>query len=173
MYQGGIKKIVLYENKNISFNHYDSNNLNAITDITNQGSIITILNHQFPEYEVKNKLSDSGQLTYEYSLKFNLYELSYDNEASLIILKTSAYGWCFLVEYYDGTYKFYNTPLICEESEINPQEQMTYMIQMETPVASLNSFFDYDPDVSTIPIYRADTTILTADTTIYTADYAL
>ena len=50
---------------------------------------------------------------------------------------------------------------------------MSFMIKLKTIVPTVNWYLEYTPDISTVPIYRADTTILRADTTIYDASYAL
>jgi hypothetical protein len=50
---------------------------------------------------------------------------------------------------------------------------MSFMVKLKTMVPSTKWHLEYSPDISTVPIYRADTTILRADSIIYTADYAL
>ena len=50
---------------------------------------------------------------------------------------------------------------------------MSFEIKMESRVPAIDKYYEFTADVSTVPVYKADTTLLTADTTIYTADYAL
>ena len=180
MYQAGIKNISLYENVGISFLHYDPLNLQAITDLSGTGAILSIANDQEPAFNIDIKLSDSGKVVQDYTLKFFIYGLLTASYDLLIQLNTSVYGWCMLFEFYDGTFKFYDTPIFCKGSKIDTQKEMTFEVEMKTAVPTSSLMFnsaafhyDYDKDISTVPIYRADTTILTADTTIYTADYAL
>ena len=173
MYQAGIKNITLYENKGIAFTYYEPTNLRAITALTAVGAVLTIENVQQPEFDIKIKMSDSGQITHDYIVKFFLLGLTLDNYDTINQLKKSINGWCFLVEFYDGTFKFYNVPLKCLESSISPQKEMSFELEMKNIVPTTQQYYEYTPDISTVPVYRADTTILTADTAIYTADYAL
>jgi hypothetical protein len=173
MFQAGVKNIKLYENKGINFNFWDAEDLNKITDINAGGQIINIENMQQPEFEIKSKLSNSGNIVFEYSAKFFMFGLTIDNFSLIEILSDTLYGWCALVEFYDGTMRFFNTPIFMPETEIKPHEEMTFEIKMETKVPTKQKYFEYTPNISTVPVYRADTTLVTADTTIYTADYGL
>lgn len=173
MYQAGVKNITLYENNGITATYYDPLNLRAITDLNTQGEIIYIENNQQPELEIKIERSKSGKTVFDYRLKYLLLGLTLENFDLIKQIQESIYGWCFLIEYYDGTYKFYNSPLFQDDSEIKPKEEMSFAMDLRSRVPSLNTHFEYTPNVSTVPIYRADTTLLTADTEIYTADYAL
>lgn len=173
MYQAGIKNITLYENKEISFYHYDPTNSRRISNIAFSGAIIEIENMQLPEFDIEIALLDSGEVGYNYEMKFYLLGLLLDNYATLAQLKTSIYGWKMLIEYYDGTYKFYDTPLFCRDSEINPQEEMSFMVGLKNLTPSTKDYYEYTAGISPTTTFRADTTLLTADTTIYTADYAL
>lgn len=173
MYQAGVKNIKLYENKGISFYFYDPLNLNAITDINTGGEIIEIENNQQPEIGIKSEISKSGYVVSDYKIKFYILGVDIQNYLLTEQLMSSIYGWCALVEFYDGTTKLFNTPLFAPESEINPHEEMIIELSLETRVPTKEKFYEYTEGISTVPIYRADTTILTADTTIYTADYAL
>jgi len=122
--QAGIKNITLYENKNIEFNFHDADNSNNISNITTQGSVIEILNNQLPEFEIKSMLGGSGDVLFEYLVKLFIYEYTIDNISLISALKKSIYGWCPLIEYYDGTIKFYNSPLWLNESELKPQSEV-------------------------------------------------
>ena len=173
MYQAGVKNITLYENKNITFNFWDPEDLNQITDINSGGQIINVENVQQPEFEIESELSKSGQIVFDYKAKFLLLGLTLDNYNLIEILTESIYGWHALVEFYDGTIKFFNVPLFMPESEIKPHDEMTFEIKIETKVPTKEKYYEFTADVSSVPIYRADTTLLTADSTIYTADYAL
>lgn len=173
MYQAGVKNITLYENKDITFYFYDPLNLNAITDINSGGEVVIIENNQQPEIEIKTEMSKSGYVVNDYKIKFYILGVNVQNASITEQLMSSVYGWCALVEYYDGTAKLYNVPMFAPDSEIKPHEEMTIELSLETRVPTKERFYEYTAGISTVPIYRADTTILTADTTIYTADYAL
>jgi len=173
MYQAGIKNITLYENKGIDFLHYDPLNYYAITGLSGIGAVITIQNMQRPGFDIKLKLGDSGKPVQDYAVSFAILGYDIAGYADLYQIKTSIYGWCMLIEFYDGTFKFYDTPIFCRDSKINPHNEMAFEIEMKTIVPTVARHFEYTPNVSTVPIYRADTTILRADTTIYTSDYAL
>lgn len=172
MYQAGVKNITLYENTGISFNRYDPLNLRAITDLVGGGVVIRIENLQQPTYTIKSKFKN-GKVAHDYKIEFFLLGLTLENYDIINQIKTSIYGWCFLVEFYDGTFRFYDTPVRCLESEIKPHDEMSFKLTLENIVPSTQSHLDYVPNVSTTPIYRFDTTILTWDSEIYTFDYAL
>lgn len=173
MYQAGIKRITLYENKGITFNFYDGVNLNSINNLSGQGVILVLENEQQPRFDIEHTFSKSGKLLSDYKLEFYLFGLLQDNYDLLQTFSTSFYGWCFLVEFYDNSYKFYNTPIYYTPSKINPHVAMNYEVTLKTVVGSIARAYDYNPFASTVQFYRADTTILTSDTTIYTADYAV
>jgi len=173
MYQAGVKRITLYENKDITFRFYDPLNSSAITDLTSPGSQVLIENLQRPEYETTLKIGKSGKLTQEHSLSFLLLELSLINLDILNQLKTSMYGWCFLVEFYDGSFRFYNTPVFCKESDVKPHKDMAYSIKMQTAAPTVKRYYDYDPTIDVVPVYRWDTELISWDTEIYSFDYEL
>ena len=169
MYQAGIKDIILYENTGINFKYFNPLNLRAITDLSGLGNIITIENIQQPEYSTALQLKGGVSLAV-HVVKFRILGMS---DADINQIMTSIYGWCMLVNYYDGTSKFYNTPVFFQDSKIEPQKEMSYEVELKTAVPTSSIYYEYTAGVSTVPIYRADTTILTADNTIYTTDYAL
>jgi hypothetical protein len=173
MNQAGVKSITLYENKSIAFRFYNPLDTNSITDLTCAGAIIEILNECQPEFDIDIKIADSGQVTYDYTLKFFLFALTQNTLNELIQLITSIRGWCFLAEFYDGTKKFYNTALRTKASKIKPHKEMVFEVEMITVVPSIKKHLDLVSGISSVPVYRADTTLLTADTEIYTADYGL
>jgi hypothetical protein len=176
MYQAGVKKILLYENTGISFTHYDPLDFYAITNLQTTASIITILNEQLPEFDIDLKLLDSGEMGYDYSLKFYMLGLTRASLNDIIQLTTSIYGWCFLVEFYDGTSKYYDCPVFCDKNKIKPHKEMSFEITMKSAVLATKSHYEYlasGGTIPSVPVYRADTTLLRADTSIYTADYEL
>jgi len=173
MYQAGIKNISLYENKGIDFYYYDPLDDRAITDLTGTGSIILVENYQQPTFNINSSFSSGGNVVNEYELKFFILGLLSANNTLISQIKKSVYGWCILIEFYDGTFKFYNTPMFCRESSIDPNAEMSFTLTLKTATPTVEMHLDYTPNVSTVPIYRADTTLVTADSTIYTADYAL
>ena len=173
MYRAGIKNITLYENNGITAYYYDPLNLRKISNLSTVGATIQIYNNQHPEYDIKISRSDSGKLVHDYELKFMLLGLTLENYDLIDQIKSSLYGWCFLVEYYDNTFRYYGSPLFADDSEIKPQKEMSFEVKLKTIVPSRISHLEYTPGISTIPVYRADTTLISADNTIYTADYAL
>ena len=174
MYQAGIKNIKLYENYGIDFYHYNPADKQDITHLEGIGSIIVIENKQQPEFKITTVLTKSGKLGFNYELKFLFFGLTLENFNIIDQLRRSKYGWCVDIELYDGTHKYFNTPLFLPgDAEINPTKEMIFEIEMKNPVAALAKPFNYTPGISELIAYRADTTILTADNAIYTADYAL
>lgn len=173
MYQAGIKVIKLYENNGINFYHYNPSNHQDITHLETLGSIITLTNEQQPKLKIKTGFTNSGKLSLKYELSFFLLGFDIDNIVLLQQLKSSIYGWCLDVEFYDGTNKFFNTPIFCRTSDADPSKEMIFTVEMTNPVVTVKLPYKYTPGVSELIAYRADTTILTADNAIYTADYAL
>jgi len=171
MYQAGIKNITLYENKGIAFRFWNPGNLYAITDLVSTGQVILIENLQRPEFEIKLKFGKSGKVLQDFSMEFLLLGLTLENYDLLGKLKTNIYGFCFLVEFYDGSTKFYNTPLFCKESDIKPHEEMSFKVKLETPVATDKNYLEYTAEISNY--YRWDTELLTWDNEIYSFDYEL
>lgn len=173
MYQAGVKNITLYENKGVSFYFWNSQDLKQISNIENLGDIIQIENMQRPEFDIEIKMLDSGNVGFDYTVKFFLLGMTLENVSQVQNLKKSIYGWCFLVEFYDGTYKFFNTPVFCRESDIEPHNEMSYEVELTNPVPAIVPYYEYTPGISTVPVFRFDTTLLTWDTEIYTWDYGL
>ena len=173
MYQAGIKNITFYENKGIAFRYFDPLNLNAITNISSLGNVIAIDNIQQPSFDIKLKFSPGGNVLQDFSLDFLILGLTLESYNTLNQLKTSIYGWCFMVEFYDGSFKFYNIPVYCRESDIKPQIEMSFAIKMQTPVPTKIKYLDYIPGAFVGTVYRFDSEILTWDSEIISWDYEL
>jgi hypothetical protein len=172
MYQAGVKNITLYENKGIDFSYWDALDLRQISNIVSSGAIIQIENMQRPEFDIEQKLK-GGKMGHDYSFKFLLLGLTLDNYDMLNQIMTSIYGWCFLVEFYSGEFRFYNTPIFCLDGKIKPHNEMSIEVNMKNPVHSLKSYFEYTPGISGTQIFRWDSENLTWDSEIYTFDYEL
>jgi len=173
MYQAGIKTIKLYENNGIDFFHYNPLNKQDITHLETSGAIITIDNLQQPKLKNKISFSDSGKIQFKYELSFLIFDYSIDSIIALEQIMSSIYGWCMDIEFYDGTHKFYSTPIFCRNGNTDPSKEMIFEVEMTNAVLTTRIPYDYTPGVSELIAYRADTTKLTADNSIYTADYAL
>ncbi len=173
MYQAGIRNITLYETPEITFRHYDPLNRRYITALEGKGKVIQVLNNQRPEFEIKSKFSKSGQVVSDYKLNFLMLGFNLENDELISQIISYINGWCVLLELYDGTYKYYNTPLICRENEIKPQDEMSYKLTLETVVPAKESYYEYTPGISLNPVYRFDSTLISFDTEIYTFDYEL
>ena len=171
MYQAGIKQITLIENKDVDYTFYDVLDENKITDLT-FGTSILLDNVKLPKFDVKVAPNNHGKLGYEYKVEFYLLGYILENVQTLETLRCSIYGWTMLVDYYDGTKKYYPTPMYFNESKLEPQTEMSYECVVETRVPTEQTYLEYS-DGETLQGYRADTTLLTADTTLLTADYAL
>lgn len=173
MYQAGLKNITLYENIGITFNYFDPLNLRKITDLQSLGAVILIENVQRPEYDLKGSLSKSGSPVNDINVKFLLLGLTLENYDLINQIKLSVYGWCVLVEFYDGTFKYYNVPLFYGGHKIAPHKEMSFEVEMGTTVPTSEYHFEYTPAVSLVPAYRWDSEILKWDSEIYTFDYEL
>jgi hypothetical protein len=173
MYQAGVRNIYLYENTGVSFVHYDALNLRVITDLQTLGTVITVENMQRPEFDISLLFSKSGYVTQNLNLQFYLLGLTLDNYDLINQLKKSIHGFCLLVEFYDGDFRFYNAPLFCNEAKINPHKEMSFEIKMSTKVPTKQMYYEYTPGISLNPVYRCDSEILTCDSEIYSCDYEL
>lgn len=171
MYQAGVKNITLYENKTIRFRYYDLLDESLITDLTTLGAIIEIENLQRPTLDIESKFGKQGKMVHDYKISFNFLGLLTTNLNLLNQLAESIYGWCFLAEFYDGTFKFYNVPLFCRSNKINPHNEMSFSVELISAVSSSKAQLNYTAGVSLLPVYRWDSTILRFDSTIYTLDY--
>lgn len=173
MYQGGIREITLYEDNGIQAFHYDPLDLNKITNLRTNGSTISILNEQLPSFDFNVSLGKNGVALYSYSISFHI--LGYDQEKMDDIAKMghSLNGWSFLVTYYDGTSKFYKTPLFLNDSKIKMQKEMAFEVTLSNRVPSTIGYLDYVAGQVNLESYRFDTTVLTFDTAVYRFDYDL
>lgn len=172
MYQAGIKQITLYENKGISFKYWNPLNLSAITDLASTGKSILIENISQPTFDIKLKFGNSGKVLQDFTIEFLLLGLTLENYETLNSLKTNIYGWCFLVEFYDGTQKYYHIPTFCRQSEIKPHDEMSFKVTLQTAVGTDKNYFEYSPGVP-LNVYRLDTEQISWDTEIFTFDYEL
>ena len=170
-FQAGIKNITFYENNSITFRYYDPTDLSLITDLQTLGDSLTIENHQLPEFNIKLSRSNSGEMLQLLEAKFMLLGFNSVNLTLLDKIKTSMYGWCMLVEYYDGTTKYYNAPMFSRESSIDPQKEMSYNVIVKSSVSARFDYLTYTAGIPDLPIYRWDSEILTFDSEIYTWDY--
>lgn len=172
MYQGGIKQISLIEQFDITYFHYDSGNENNITDINTRGIRINLGNFNLSSLDHENMMSNLGKEVNEYEVKFYLLGYVEGILEGVKVIHESIFGWALLVEFYDGTSKFYDIHLKSEKGTLSTSEEHSFNIKMSSAVPSTGHIYNYDSNVSLIDVYRADTTILTTDSTIYTADYA-
>ena len=172
-YQAGIKKVTLYENKSLEFVYYDPADFTKITDITSTGEIIEIENESLPDLDIKHSLGGQGLLLFDYKMEFYILDYSIPNLETIRKLKESIYGWKFLIEYYDGTERFYNVPLYCRDSSINPHKEFSNKIELKTMIPTKEGFYVLFTAGALDDVYRADTTIITADSDQISADYSL
>lgn len=173
MYQAGVKNITLYEDKGIDFGYWNALDLRQISNIVSSGSVITVENIQRPELDIENGIGKQGLVKHDYKVKFLFIGDTLENDTTLKELKDSIYGWCFMVEYYSGDYQFFNTPVFCRESKINPHNEKSIEVTMTNPVPSTKDYFEYTPGISSVEIFRWDSELLTFDSEIYTFDYDL
>lgn len=173
MYQAGVKSITLYENKGIRFRYYDQFDYTLITELVSLGAVIEITNVQRPKFDVTSKFTKLGRMANDYKIEFLLLGLTNSNIDLISQLSESIYGWCFLVEFYDDTFNFYNIPVYCRASKIKPHDEMSFAVTLETNVASLKTHLNYLAGVTGIVNYRFDSEILSFDSEIYTFDYEL
>jgi hypothetical protein len=173
MYQAGVKNITLYENHGITFRYYDQYDLSKITDLQSLGSIILIENIQRPTLDIESKFSNYGRMAHSYKINFLCLGLTIDNLNLLNQIAESIYGWCFLVEFYDGTFKFYHLPIYCRSHKIKPHDEMSFEIEMNSALASIKTHLNYTAGIIGIPVYRWDSDLITFDNAIYTFDYEL
>lgn len=173
MYQAGVKKITLYENKGISFRYFDQYDHSQITEVVTLGQIIEIENINRPKFEIDSKFLNSGRLGSSYKIEFFLFGLLSDNIDLLNRLSNTIYGWVFMVEFYSGELLFYNVPVFCRANKIKPHDEMTFSVSLETNVPSIKTQLNFTSGISGIPVYRFDTTILSFDSEIYSFDYEL
>jgi hypothetical protein len=116
----------------------------------------------------------SGQVASDYKIDFFLLGLTLENYELLNELATNINGWCFLVEFYDGTFKFYNAPIFARDgAQIKPHDEMSWKVSLTNPVPSKSHYLEYTPGLSLNPVYRSDTMLISADNEIYSADYEL
>ena len=173
MYQAGIKKVTLYENKSLEFVYYDNSDSSKITDIITTGDTIEIENKSLPELDVKHSLGGQGLLLFDYKMKFYLLDYSIENLETIAKITQSIYGWKFLVEYYDGVKRFYNASLYSRESSINPHKEFSNEVMLKTQVPTKEGFYVLFTPGALDGVYRADSTAITVDSTAYSADYSL
>jgi len=173
LYQSGIKNITLIEDKGVSFNYYDPLDYSKISNLEYTGEAILIEERQRPMFDIRIRANNHGKVNQEYSVEFFLFAYSTENYDTIIQLQQSIYGWLMLVEFYDGTFKFYRNPVYWTEVDFKPHDEMTFPVKMKSKVPTELMHLEFTPGISVVPVYRADTTLLTADSTIYTADYSL
>jgi len=173
MYQAGVKDILLIENKNITFRHFDPADFNNITDLNSEGKQISIENMLRPEYEAQFGLSNSGDFTQTLKTKFFLLGQTFENLELINDLSSTIYGWCLLVTFYDGTSLFYKVPMFIKSSEIKPHSEKSFSVELGNNIPSIGKHYSFVGNISSSDKYRFDTTILTWDNSIYTFDYEL
>jgi hypothetical protein len=174
MYQAGVKNITLYENKGLGWTYYDAFDKSKITNFTNSGQVVYVTNDQLPEMEFDIVTGRNALGVFAYTLSFYVLGLINESLSTINQLKESIYGWCPLVEYYDGTFKFYQSPFwFPNNSKIEIKKEMSFKCEMSNRVNSFYAHLNYTPGISLEYAYRADTTLLTADSTLITADYEL
>lgn len=168
--QAGINIITLYENKNLSFRFHDEDDRDNISALTTDGDTVELENCQQPAFTFETVTNNNNRIMFAYNLEYYIFELTIETIEAIQQVKESIYGWCPLIQYYDGTRKFYNVPFFCREnSPINIQESMAFGMILAPNVNTVKRHYNYYTveDLG----FKADTTLITADSTLYTADY--
>lgn len=170
--QAGVNYISLYENRSVSFQYHDPDDLNIVSALTTGGETITVENNQRIDFDFDIITGNNYKILFDYIIKFYVFDLTIDSIEQIQTLKESIYGWLPLITFYDGTTKFYNIPLFCPgDSPIKVQDSMAFEVTLQNRVPTCIRHLNY-ATVADLGI-KADTTLITADSTLYTADYAL
>lgn len=167
MQQAGIDKIVLYENKELTFLYYDAD---TIVNLVNTGEILTFVNDELPYFFIEPEKNFNAKIAFNYGAQFTIFLFNDASVDKLTTIVQSIYAWKIVIYFLDGTIKFLDELLIFEKSVIDPNESMSFVVKLNTKQPSEKTLIDYDDTIS-MSEYKADTTLLKADTTLYTADY--
>lgn len=167
MQQAGIDKIILYENKSLTYLWYDAD---TIVNLANNGDILTFVNDENPFLFIDPDINENAKQAYFYGVQFTIFLFNDTSVAKLAQISESIYGWKPVILFLDGTLKFLDETLFFDKSEIDPNESMSFEVKLEARQPSEKTLIEYDDTIS-MSEYKADTTILKADTTLYTADY--
>lgn len=167
MQQAGVDKIILYEDKNLTYLYYDAETIvNLVTD----GDTLTFVNDERPFLFIDPDLNDNAKSVFIYGVQFTIFQFNNTSVAKLAQIQESIYGWKPVILFLDGSLKFLDENLFFDKAEIDPNESMSFNVKLEVRQPSQITLINYDDTIS-MSEYKADTTILKADTTLYTADY--
>lgn len=168
--QAGTNNITLYENNELTFRFHDDTDRNKISALVTSGETIEIENDQRPAFNFEVLTNRNNRIMFSYELEWYIFDLTIESLEEIQTIKESIYGWCPLIEYYDGTRKFYNVPMFCpDEVPIDTQDSMAFRMKLAPRVNTTKRHYNYFT-AEELGI-KADTTLITADSTLYTADY--
>lgn len=165
--QAGILKVVLYEDKNLSYQYYDAN---TIVDLATDGDMFTFDNTYLPQIDITPVYSENNTMFSNYGARLTLDDFNETTLGYLQSIYESCYGWKMLVYFYDGTIKFLDEVLKMDNTAFKINESMTFLLELLSIGPTDKRFITYDPDTH-MSEYKADTNVITADDTTITADY--
>ena len=165
--QAGIYKVVLYEDKNLTYLYYDSD---TIVNLSTDGDTFEFTNCLTPQIDITPIKNNNNELAFNYGARLIFEDFDDNTLDDLQSVYESLYGWKLLVYFYDGTIKFLDEVLKVKDTSFNINESMTLNCELLSAQPSKTRFVEYDPDIS-MSEYKADTTLITADDTTITADY--
>jgi hypothetical protein len=133
MDQGGIFKIVLYENIGIDF---DFNADESISNITTTGDTITLTNQEILNFLAPFELGENRELMYNYRINFSYYELTQQTILDIEQIN-NIFGWVAQLFFSNGQTFILETPLFYPTDEIdfatNNTNTFNLFLQVQIP----------------------------------------
>jgi hypothetical protein len=158
--QAGVYKIVLYEDKDLSYVYSGGD----IVQINNTSTSITLENSdcdtQELNYSFEYKRSPNNRLRYKNKITWLTLGLNDENIEQIRQIKQSIYGWIALIEFYNGLSKVIKQPLRFMNSAINNNLSNSYSIEIMNPVFGGRLI---DASLAPAGTVTADSNTVTAD----------
>ena len=146
MDQGGIYKIVLYENIGID---YTFNADGSIAEITNTGEVLTLNSCDELNYLSPFRLGENRDLMYINRIDFSYYDLTTTTLNSIEDLN-NIFGWVGKFFFNNGQTFVLKTPLVYPDEEIdfNTNSTNTYnlYLQVQVPTNQKINLIKYDDE---------------------------
>lgn len=153
--QAGILSIILYEDKDITFNFVDDDTAQGIL---NTGQVITLENCDLPKFEFEIVRNANNVQAYEYQIEFTKYKLDLQVLDDIAAIRESIYGFKAVINYYNGKSHFINSPLrLNEETDLDSQASHHFEITLNNEIPTeqrLLNFQEVEPDQ---PLFINDT----------------
>lgn len=137
----GLRRLVLYENKNIVFRRPDITKVDEINMISYSGGVLVA---DFPDMPTWRRTTETGEnygQLFTDELSFNFHSYSEDVQATLKYLRESRYGWIAEIQTNNGEVYLTKDPVFLQMADVKEPDAGAIPVRFMYRVRSNKNFY--------------------------------